>query len=363
MTRVFVTEGKRTAMGAFGGRHAARTAIELAVDAVAALPLDGVEEVVLGNVVSAGLGQAPARQVAIGAGLPATTPAYAVDRVCASGLQAILLAGRGLRDGGRAVAVGAESMSRAPFLDDAARFGRKFGDAALRDALHWDGLRDFLDGSAMGVAADRLAAAQGYSREECDAWAAESVARARAAAARRAAEIVGDEDDEPLARCLPEKLARLRPAFSPDGVTTPGNASPLTDGAAAVLLATEPEDGSAEILGWASESGPPGEFVARPVDAIRRLLAAHDLRPADVDLFEINEAFAVGALHAAWALELDSARVNAEGGAVALGHPLGASGVRLVLTLRRQLIARGGGLGVACACVGGGEAVAVLLRV
>lgn len=363
MSRVFVLDGRRTSMGAFGGRHAGRSAVDLGMEAVAALPLGGIGELVLGNVVSAGLGQAPARQVAIGAGLDAKTPAYAVNRVCASGLQAILLAGRGLREGGRAIAVGAESMSRAPFLDDAARFGRKFGDAALRDALHWDGLRDFADGSAMGVAADALAKAHGYSREECDAWAAESVARARGAVEGRLAEIVGDEDDEPLGRCLPEKLGRLRPSFSPDGTTTPGNASPLTDGAAAVLLGTEPSEGAAEILGWASVSGPPGEFVSRPVDAIRRLLSEHALRSSDVARFEINEAFAAVALHAARALDLDPARVNANGGAVALGHPLGASGVRLVLTLRRQLREAGGGLGIACACVGGGEAVAVLIRV
>lgn len=361
--RCWITDASRTSMGAFGGRHAAKSAIDLGVDAVTALNVQSPGALVLGNVVSAGLGQAPARQIVSGAELPLETPAWTVNRVCASGLMAAIDASLLLQTGraNSVIAVGAESMSRAPFYDDAARFGTKFGDQTLRDGLFWDGLRDFVDGSSMGAAADALAESEGYTRSEIDEWAAESAERARAV---QATESIDGEPDEPLSRCRPEKLPALRPAFDPQGTTTAGNSSPLSDGACALLLSNaSTAETDAEILDWHSASGPPAEFVSRPVDAIRALLSSNSLEASDIDLWEINEAFAVVSLHAQKALSLERSQVNARGGAVALGHPLGMTGARLLMTLRQQLIQRGGGTGVACACVGGGEAVAVLIRV
>ena len=385
MQDVFVIEALRTPFGSLGGALASITAPRLAATVIEALVrrsgVDAarVDEVVVGQVLPAGVGQAPARQAMRLAGLPDEIPATTINKVCGSGLAAMQLAAMSIRTGAAEVAVagGMESMSLAPYLLARARQGYRLGNGDLLDGLVHDGLRDAYDGRHMGQIADSAAARHGIGREEQDAYAARSYGLACGAIEGGVlepeivpVEVKGERvtrDEEPF-RSSVERLPGLRPAFGAAGTVTAGNASSLSDGAALALLAGE---GAVSRLGlrprarlaaYATSSTAPERFTDAPVDAVRRACAAARLSPRDVDVWEINEAFSLVPLIAMRELELPLERVNVNGGAVALGHPLAASGGRLVATLVRELHRRSARFGVVTLCIGGGEAVAAVLE-
>jgi acetyl-CoA C-acetyltransferase len=376
----------RTPIGKFMGRLAAVPAPELgAVCAQAALAQTSidpgqVDEVIMGNVLSAGVGQAPARQVALRAGLPPTVAAVTVNKVCGSGLKAVMLADQAIRAGDAQVIVagGIESMSRAPHLIVGARAGLKLGDQKLVDSLTHDGLWCAFEDWHMGSAAEHTAKQFGISRGDQDAFAAESHRRAIAARERLAAEIVPvsvsarpgaeavTEDEGPRADTSVERLASLKPVFDAHGTVTAGNSSMISDGAAAVIVARLGGAGVARPLARiraAAVAGvAPKDLFIAPVPAIRRVLEKARLAVKDIDLFEINEAFAAQMLACIRELNLDPARVNIHGGAIALGHPIGASGARVLVTLLGALQHHNKTLGVAALCLGGGNAVAIVVE-
>ena len=384
----YLVSAVRTPIGGFGGALASLSAPALGAAAVraavarAGLTPEAVEQVIMGNVIAAGLGQAPARQAGLGAGIPPAHGALTVNKVCGSGLMAVMLAAQAIRLGDAQViaAGGMESMSRAPYLLPQARQGHRLGHGPVVDAMVLDGLWDPYNDFHMGNAAERTARALGIGREAQDRFAAESYRRAQAAiaegrfkdeivpvaaTARRAPTTV-DTDEEP-ARVDFARLAQLRPAFEPDGTITAANASTIADGAAAVIVAGEDAlrrhglTPRARIVASAMAGRAPEEFPVAPIDAVRKVLATAGLTTADVDLFEVNEAFAVVALAAIAELGLDPARVNVHGGAIALGHPIGASGARVLVTLLHALEQRGLRRGLATLCLGGGEAVAMVI--
>ncbi|HWP34637.1 MAG TPA: thiolase family protein [Thermodesulfobacteriota bacterium] len=390
MTDVVVLSAARTPIGAFQGALAPLAAPQLGAAAIraavarAGLEPGEVDEVLMGQVVQAGSGQAPARQAAVGAGLPLSVGATTVNKVCGSGLKAVMLGAQAIRSGESEVVVagGMESMSNAPYLLDRARAGYRLGDALLLDALYRDGLVDPFSGRVMGLCAELCAAEYAVGREAQDAYALESYRRARDAIASGAfaREVVPvevprpkggaatvDTDEEP-GRVDLARVASLKPAFKPDGTVTPANASKLNDGAAAVVLASERRAAAlgrrplARIVAQASAAREPEWFTVAPADAIRALLRRVGRHPADVDLYEINEAFAVVAIVVSRLLDLPPERVNVRGGAVALGHPVGASGARILVTLLHAMADRGAKTGVAAICLGGGEAVALLVE-
>jgi acetyl-CoA C-acetyltransferase len=389
MRDVFVVEASRTPFGAFQGALADEPAPRLAATvlrallAKARLPGDAVGAVIAGQVVSAGVGQAPARQAMRAAGVPDAVPALTVNKVCGSGLQAIMLAAGAIRLGEVDVALagGMESMSLSPYVLPKARQGYRLGHGAVQDSILLDALTDASDGRHMGEVADAAAARHRIGREEQDELAIRSYGLAQRAVtegildaelvpvepARKGADAVVKRDEEPF-RVDFDRLRRLRPAFSKDGTVTAGNASTLSDGAAFALLASggavkvhglRPR---ARLVSWASASMAPHLFTDAPAEAIRRACAAAGLPVGAIDLFEVNEAFAVVALIAARALDLPLDRLNVNGGAVALGHPVGASGGRLAATLVRELHRRQARFGVAALCIGGGEAVAAVFE-
>ncbi len=385
MQDVFVIEALRTPFGSLGGALASITAPRLAATVIEALVrrsgVDAarVDEVVVGQVLPAGVGQAPARQAMRLAGLPDEIPATTINKVCGSGLAAMQLAAMSIRTGAAEVAVagGMESMSLAPYLLARARQGYRLGNGDLLDGLVHDGLRDAYDGRHMGQIADSAAARHRIGREEQDAYAARSYALACGAVESGVlepelvpVEVKGERvarDEEPF-RSSVERLTGLRPAFGAAGTVTAGNASSLSDGAALALLAGE---GAVSRLGlrprarlaaYATSSTAPERFTDAPVDAVRRACASAGVSPRDVDVWEINEAFSLVPLIAMRELELPLERVNVNGGAVALGHPLAASGGRLVATLVRELHRRSARFGVVTLCIGGGEAVAAVLE-
>jgi acetyl-CoA C-acetyltransferase len=338
----------------------------------------------MGCVLTGGMGQAPARQAAHHAGLPRSVGAVTVNKVCGSGLKAVVLGAQAIAAGehGAVVAGGMESMSGAPYLLPKVRDGLRMGHAQVIDSMICDGLWDPYGDQHMGSCGELCAREKNISRQEQDAFAAESYRRARAAmaAGKFAAEIVPVEvpqrkgpplmiaEDEEPGRGDPEKFATLRPAFAKDGTITAGNASSLNDGAAALLLAgadVAKERGwnpHARIVGAAVHAQEPEWFTTAPAGAIESLLARVGWRKDDVDLWEINEAFAVVSIANNRMLQLDPARVNVWGGAVALGHPIGASGARVLVTLLSALAERGGRRGVASLCLGGGEGIAVAVE-
>jgi acetyl-CoA C-acetyltransferase len=380
----------RTPIGRFLGGLAGKTAVELgtaaARDAIERAGVDpaGVEEAIVGCVLTAGAGQAPARQVAIGAGMGPSSSALTVNMVCGSGLRAVMLAETAIRAGaeGPILAGGMESMSNAPHLLAGGRSGWKLGEKPLVDSLLHDGLTCAIEGWPMGMAAERVAETCGLTRADLDAFAAESQRRAGAAIASGAfrEEIVPvevrsgkgtetiDADEGPRPDTTPASLSRLGPAFKPDGVVTAGNASTLSDGAAMLVVVPESAAGGsgsspmARIVASATSGLEPRDLFLAPIGAIRRALSKAGLRPDAIDLYEINEAFAAQMLGCIRGLELDPARVNVNGGAIALGHPIGASGARVLVTLLHALKARGGRLGVAALCLGGGNAVAMVVE-
>jgi len=336
----------------------------------------------MGNVVGAGLGQAPARQAGLAAGIPDAHAALTVNKVCGSGLMAIALAAQVIRLGEAQVVVagGMESMSNAPYLLQQARTGQRLGHGRMLDALIVDGLWDPYNDFHMGSAAEHCAREREVTRAAQDDFAVESYRRAQAAIAdgHFRAEIVPvevpgkrgptvvDTDEEP-ARIDFDRVGALKPAFAPDGTITAANASTIADGAAAVVVASEAActrhglRPRARIVATASAGRAPAEFPVAPIDAVRRVLERAGLTTRDIDLYEINEAFAVVALACVGGLDLDPTRVNIHGGAVALGHPIGASGARVLVTLLHALEQRGLRRGVATLCLGGGEAIAMVI--
>ena len=385
----YLVGAARTPIGGFGGALASLSAPELGAAALrAAIERAGVspatvEQVIMGNVIAAGLGQAPARQAGIGAGLPPAHGALTVNKVCGSGLMAVMLAAQAIRLGEAQViaAGGMESMSRAPYLLPQARQGQRLGHGRVVDAMILDGLWDPYHDFHMGSAAEQTARALAIGREAQDRFAAESYRRAQASIAegRFRAEIVPvtatgrrgpatvDTDEEP-SRIDFDRLPGLRPAFEAGGTITAANASTIADGAAALVVASEEAvrrhglAPRARIIASAVAGRAPEDFPVAPIDAVRKVLAAAQLTAADVDLFEVNEAFAVVVLAAIGALGLDAARVNVNGGAIALGHPIGASGARVLVTLLHALEQRGLRRGLATLCLGGGEAVAMVIE-
>lgn len=391
MSRDVVIVGRaRTPIGSFQGELASLPAARLGATAIAAalqragVPGELVGEVYMGCVLSAGQGQNPARQAAIGAGLPPAVGAVTINKVCGSGLKAVVFGAHAIGAGEHDVVVagGMESMSNAPYLLPKARDGYRLGHAQVIDSLIQDGLWDAYGNVHMGDCAELCAREKKVSREEQDAHAAESYRRAQAAqaAGKFTAEIVPVEvpqrkgppkviaaDEEP-SRGDPTKLGTLRPAFQKDGTVTAGNASSINDGAAALVLAGadvaaargwKPE---ARIIGSATYANSPEWFTTAPAGAIERLLKKIGWTVADVDLWEINEAFSVVAVTNNRLLALDPAKVNVWGGAVALGHPIGASGGRVLITLLAALQDRGGKRGVASLCIGGGEGIALAVE-
>jgi acetyl-CoA C-acetyltransferase len=387
MGDVVIVAGARTPIGSFQGDLASVSAPHLGAAAIRAalerarVPADSVGEVYMGCVLPAGLGQAPARQAAIAAGVPAAVGAVTVNKVCGSGLKAVVFGANAIATGEHdlVVAGGMESMSNAPYLLPKAREGLRLGHAQVIDSMIQDGLWDAYGNVHMGECAELCAREKKITREEQDAYAAESYRRALRAQAdgKLAPEIVGVEvrerkgpprmvssDEEPR-RGDVDKLGALRPAFQKDGTVTAGNASSINDGGAALVLAAAgvaAERGLspvARIAGAATFAQAPEWFTTAPAGAIERLLGKLGWRAADVDLWEINEAFAVVSIANNRMLGLDPTRVNVWGGAVALGHPIGASGARVLVTLLAALRDRGGKRGVASLCIGGGEGIAV----
>ncbi|GLH69304.1 acetyl-CoA acetyltransferase [Geothrix rubra] len=372
---LFIAAAGRLPLGRYGGALAGEGAVGLGLATLQglladpALPRPG--KVVWGMARSHTQGMNPARTLALKAGLPSDTPAFTVNMACGSGLQAAILAAQDLRDGAPfpILAGGSEAMSDTPHLLPGLRWGFRMGHRTLPDVMHQDGLRCPVTGLLMGETIERLVARRGISRAEADAWAAES--HRRAAAADFGPETLPhpklDRDECIRPGTTPGALSQLAPVFDPAGQVTAGNASALSDGAAALLLARGDQLGGsrplARILGWSEAGVDPMDMGEAPVPAVRRLLDRHGLRVPDIALWELNEAFSAQVLVCQRQLGLPPDRLNATGGAVALGHPIGATGARILITLVHQLRLRGGGLGVATLGIGGGLGLAMLVEV
>ena len=387
---IVIVGSARTPMGSFQGALASLSATELGATAIQAaversgLPLADVQEVFMGNVLPAGLGQAPARQAAIAAGIPQNVPCTTISKVCGSGMKAVMLAHDLIKAGSNDIMVagGMESMSNAPYLLDRARQGYRFGHGQVIDHMLFDGLEDAYErGRSMGTFAEDTAAKYGFSREAQDAFAIESVKRAQQAIADGSfdAEVApvtvssrkGDVEvkhDEQPGRSDISKIPSLRPAFRTDGTVTAASSSSISDGAAALVLMRRSEAERrglkplAIIRGHSGHAQEPAWFTTAPVAAIQALLAKLDWRMSEVDLFEINEAFAVVAMAAMQDLDLPHSKLNIHGGACALGHPIGASGARIIVTLLAAMEKHQLKRGVASLCIGGGEATAVAVE-
>lgn len=388
---VVIVSYARTPMGGFQGALATVKATELGAAAVrAAVERAGVapariDQIVMGCVLPAGLGQAPARQAALGAGLPESVAAVTVNKMCGSGMQAAILAHDMLAAGSADIVIagGMESMSNAPYLLPKMRGGARIGHQTVQDSMYLDGLEDAYDpGKLMGHFAEDSARDYQFGRAEQDAYALRSLDRATAAIASGAfaGEIVAVEvtgrrgtetvtQDEQPGNARPDKIPTLKPAFARDGTITAANASSISDGAAALVMARAGTAAAlglpvaAHVVAHAAHAHAPALFTTAPVDAIRKVLAKAGWSVGDVDLFEINEAFAVVAMIAARDLEIPADRLNVNGGATALGHPIGASGARIIATLVAALQARGLRRGVAALCIGGGEATAIAVEI
>ncbi|HYP65366.1 MAG TPA: thiolase family protein [Steroidobacteraceae bacterium] len=386
---VVIVSAKRTPIGAFLGALSPLSAVQLGSAAIKAaleaggVPASDVQEVIMGCVLPANLGQAPARQAALGAGVPIGVPATTVNKMCGSGLKAVMMAADQIRAGGAGIVLagGLESMSNAPYLLPKARTGYRMGDGQVIDHMMKDGLQSPFDGKAMGCFADATASRYNFSRAQQDAFAAESVRRAMQALQAgefdvevtpvtvkgRRGETVVARDETP-GTCDVSKITTMKPAFSKDGTVTAASSSSISDGAAALVVmsaATAAERGLkplARILAYASNAQEPEWFTTAPVGAIRKVLTQLNWKPHDADLYEVNEAFAVVTMAAMRDIDIDHARVNVNGGACALGHPIGATGARILTTLIHTLRRRGGRRGIASLCIGGGEAVAMAIE-
>ena len=386
---IVIINGARTPMGGFQGALKDVSATDLGAAAIKAaversgVNIDKIDEVIMGCILSAGLGQGPARQAMRKAGLPDSTGAVTINKLCGSGLKAVMQAYNGIKAGSFDIAVagGLESMTNAPYLMPKARGGYRMGHQEVKDHMFLDGLEDAETGRLMGQFAQDTADEKGYTREQMDEFAIESLNRALTAikdghfkneitpvtVKSRKGDSIVDTDEQPgLANAA--RIPTLRAAFAKDGTITAANASSISDGAAAVVLMKESQakaeglDYQARIIATASNSRHPSEFTIAPVGAIEKLLSKAGWSVEDVDLWEINEAYAMVTMIAIDELKLDHAKVNIEGGACALGHPVGCSGARILVTLINSLKRTGGKKGIATLCIGGGEAVAVAIE-
>ena len=389
MNEVVIIAAVRTPIGSFGGALSTLSATDLGAIAIrealnrAGVSVDHVQEVYMGNVVSANLGQAPAKQAALKAGLPPTIPCTTINKVCASGTKAIMLAAQAIQLGQADVVVagGMESMSNTPYYVPKARFGYKYGNAELIDGLARDGLVDAYDQCAMGVFADQTAQSYAISREEQDAFTVQSYRRSEASTrqgyfrselvpvdvAGRKGTVTVSEDEE-YKNVIYEKIPTLKAAFTPDGTVTPASSSPISDGAAALVLMSRRKADElglkplARILAYADAEQEPQWFTTAPTKAVPLALERAELHVRDIDYFEVNEAFAVVPLVFSKSLDIPQEKLNVFGGAVSLGHPLGASGARIVTTLTNVLHQNGGRYGAVGICNGGGGASAIILE-
>lgn len=390
MSRAVILSGVRTAIGSFGGSlrdvsvvELSRVVISAAVEHARVEPAD-VDEVIMGNVLQAGSGMNPARQAAIAAGIPESVPSFTVNKVCGSGLKAAALAAQAIAagDADLIVAGGTESMSRAPYLLTSARWGYRLGNGEVADSVMSEGLTCAMAGCHMGVTAENVAQRYGIDRAAQDAFAAESQRRAHAAMTegRFKEEIVAVpapvkkgpavlfSTDEHLRPEATDKLAGLKAAFIAGGTVTAGNASGINDGAAALVIASEERARlmelvpMARIVSYASAGVAPSYMGMGPAPAIRRAIEKGGLELSDIDLFELNEAFAAQSIAVMRELELDPARVNVNGGAIALGHPIGASGARILVTLVHEMRRRDVKRGLAALCIGGGQGIAMIVE-
>ncbi|TLY98234.1 MAG: acetyl-CoA C-acyltransferase [Gammaproteobacteria bacterium] len=387
---VVIVSARRTPIGAFLGALSPLSAVQLGSAAIkaaiesAGIGAGDVQEVIMGCVLPAGLGQAPARQAALGAGVPVAAPATTLNKMCGSGLKAVMMAADQIRSGTASIVLagGLESMSNAPYLLPKARSGYRMGHGEVIDHMLRDGLQSPFDGKSMGCFADATASKYGFTRAQQDAFATESVRRAMRAMQGGEFDtevapltVKGRKGDTVIARdetpgtCDVEKIPSMKPAFSKDGTVTAASSSSISDGAAALVLMDAGTAASrglkplVRILAYASHAQEPEWFTTAPVGAIRKVLTQLAWKPHDADLYEINEAFAVVTMAAMRDIDIDHARVNVAGGACALGHPIGATGARILTTLVHALRRRGGRRGIASLCIGGGEAVALAVEV
>jgi len=386
---IAILSAMRTPMGGMMGSLSSLSASDLGGVAIrsaiskSGLNASDIDEVLMGSVLTAGQGQAPARQAALAAGLPVSTPCTTVNKVCGSAMKSIMLGGNALRSGQASVVVagGMESMSGAPYLLPQARQGYRFGHAQMLDHMQYDGLQDAYQGVAMGNFAETCASKYQFSREMQDAFAIESLSRAKQAIEKgyfanevapvtlstRRGDVVVDTDEQP-GNAKPEKIPQLRPAFQKDGSVTAANASSISDGAAALTLMMSDEAEArglkpiALIHGYDESAQEPEWFTTAPVTAVQNTLKRVGWSIDEVDLWEINEAFAVVAMAAMHELSIPHSKLNVHGGACALGHPIGASGARILVTLIHAMQRRGDKKGMASLCIGGGEATAMAIE-
>jgi len=389
MKKIVITSAKRTPVGSFNGTLSSLSAALLGSIAIKSviddtkIDVNLVDEVIMGNVLTAGQGQAPARQAAIYAGLPNKTETLTINKMCGSGLKAVMLAQQAILAGDAEVIIagGQESMSTAPYLLDKARTGYRLGDGKIIDSMVKDGLWDVFNDIHMGSCAESCARDFDFKREELDEFTIGSYKKALAAQEAgkfkdeivpvtiksRKAEIIVDKDEEP-GNVKFEKIPSLRPVFEKDGVVTAANASSINDGAAALMIMTEDKAKElglkplVEIVAQSSSAKAPIEFITAPADAIVKVLKKADLSKDDIDIFEINEAFAVVSLAVNKILEFDLSKVNVNGGAIAIGHPIGASGARILTTLIYEMKKQNSTYGLASLCIGGGEASALIVK-
>jgi acetyl-CoA C-acetyltransferase len=386
---IVILDGVRTAMGGFQGSLSSCTAPDLGAAAIKAAveraglqPAD-IDEVIFGCVLPAGLKQGPARQAMRQAGLPDSTGATTINKICGSGMKAVMQAADAIKAGSAefVVAGGMESMSNAPYLLEKARAGYRMGHGKTTDHMFQEGLEDAETGLSMGILAQEMADQKGYTREQQDAFAINSLNKAVAAiqggffkeeitpvtVKTRKGEAVVDTDEQPLS-AKPEKIPTLRPAFKKDGTITAANASSISDGASALVITSEEIANQrglkplAKVAAYATNSQHPSEFTIAPVGAIEKVLQKTGWNAQDVDLWEVNEAFAMVTMLAIDGFNLDEAKVNVNGGACSLGHPLGSSGSRIIVTLIHALKRTGGKKGIAALCIGGGEATAIAVE-
>jgi acetyl-CoA C-acetyltransferase len=386
---IVIVEAVRTAMGGFQGALSACTAPDLGAVAIkeavarAGLQPTDIDEVIFGCVLPAGLKQGPARQAMRQAGLPDTTGATTINKICGSGMKAVMQAADAIKAGSANIVVagGMESMSNAPYLLDKARAGYRMGHGKVTDHMFQEGLEDAETGLSMGILAQEMADKKGYTREQQDAYAISSLNKAVEAVnngyfkaeivpvtvSSRKGDVIVEQDEQPL-NAKADKIPTLRPAFKKDGTITAANASSISDGASALVVTSEEiaaERGLkplANVVAYATNSQHPSEFTIAPVGAIDKVLKQTGWAVEDVDLWEVNEAFAMVAMLAIDGFNLDPAKVNINGGACALGHPLGSSGSRIIVTLIHALKRTGGKKGIASLCIGGGEATAIAVE-
>ena len=389
MKKVVITTAKRTPIGSFNGTLASLSAAKLGSIAIKSvledskINIENIDEVIMGNVLTAGLGQAPARQAALFAGLPEKTECMTINKMCGSGLKSVMLAHQAILTGDTDVIIagGQESMSNAPYLLDNGRNGYRLGNGIITDSMIKDGLWDAYNDIHMGSCAEKCAKDFSFTREQLDEFTVSSYNKALKAQTegkfndeivpvtiKSRKEQITINSDEELGRVKFDKISSLKPVFEKDGIVTAANASSINDGAAALLVMSEEKAKEfglkplVEIVAQASAAKAPIEFTTAPADAIKKILAKAKLSKDDIDLFEINEAFSVVSLAVNEILGLDPSKINVNGGAVALGHPIGASGARILTTLIHEMIRRNSTYGLASLCIGGGEASALIVK-